>query len=77
MFLLKVNNMSNCSECAYIKTNDPGLYGKFWCEKKLERVSAVQIEYYRFCRAYSRSYSKISALEQFSKTFIILILLLV
>ena len=59
--------MANCSECTYLLTNDPDLYGRFYCEKKLERVSANQIECARFCRAYSRLSSEARALEDYSK----------
>ena len=59
--------MSKCSECTYLKACDPDLYGRYWCEKKLERVSANQEECYRFCRAYSRSSYESKNYEQYSK----------
>ena len=59
--------MANCSECTYLNPNDPDLYGKYWCEKRLERVSAYQHECYRFCRAYSRSSSDSEYYEKYSK----------
>ena len=58
--------MAKCSECTYLKPNDPDLYGKYWCEKKLERVSAYQEECSRFCRAYSRSSNASKSYEDFS-----------
>ena len=51
----------------YLNTNDPDLYGKYWCEKKLERVFAYQEECYRFCRAYNRSSSTSEGYEKYSK----------
>lgn len=60
--------MSNCSECTYLNPNDPDLYGKYWCEKKLERVHAFQESCYRFCRAYDRLSSKAEEYEKYSKS---------
>ena len=59
--------MAHCSECTYLKTNDPDLYGKYWCEKTLERVSASQQECHRFCRAYDRSYNMCEEYEKYSR----------
>ena len=59
--------MPNCSECTYLKETDPDLYGRYWCEKKLERVYAYQNECNRFCRAYNRSSSVAKSYEQCSK----------
>lgn len=59
--------MANCSECTYLNPNDPDLYGRYWCEKKLERVHAHQSECYRFCRAYGRSSNVSDSYERYSK----------
>ena len=59
--------MANCSECTYLKTDDPDLYGNYWCETKLERVSACKEACYRFCRAYSRSSYEVKDFEKYSK----------
>lgn len=58
--------MGNCSECTYLKANDPDLYGKYWCEQRLERVAAYE-SCDRFCKAYSRSYSDSKDYEKYSK----------
>lgn len=50
--------MSNyCSECTYLDLSSGDIYGKFWCEKRLERHLANELECNRFCRAYSRDSS--------------------
>lgn len=59
--------MANCSECVYLDFSNPDLYGKGWCEKKLERVDANEYECYRFCRAYNRSSSVSRSYEEYSK----------
>lgn len=59
--------MANCSECTYLNPDNPDLYGKYWCEKRLERVSANQSECYRFCRAYGRSSNVSKSYEDYSK----------
>ena len=58
--------MNYCSECTYLKTNDPDLYGKYWCECRLERVLANNEGCYRFCTAYSRSKYDIEKYEKYS-----------
>mgnify|MGYP004524370289 CR=1 FL=1 len=47
--------MAYCGECTYLNLNDPDSYGRFWCEKCLERHAANEFECYRYCKAYSRS----------------------
>ena len=59
--------MANCSECTYLNPNDPDLYGRYWCEKKLERVHAFQSECSRFCRDYGRSSNVSNSYERYSK----------
>lgn len=59
--------MANCSECTYMNPSDPDIYGKYWCEAKLERVHAFQSECYRFCRAYSRPSNVSDSYERYSK----------
>ena len=51
--------MAKCAECTYLDLSDGNINGAFWCEKKLERHLATDIECYSFCRAYGRSYSTI------------------
>ena len=59
--------MSYCSECTYLNLNSCDDYGRFWCEKKLERHSATELECDRFCRAYSRSSSEANSAYNYSK----------
>ena len=60
--------MSKCSECTYLKTDDPDSYGRFYCEKKYERHLATDIECGRFCRAYSRDNGTIRNTEEYSNS---------
>ena len=57
--------MNYCGECTYLKPNDPDLYGRYWCEKRLERVLANNEACYRFCTAYSRSKIDIEKYEKY------------
>ena len=59
--------MAYCSECTYLDLSSGDLYGNFWCEKRLERHSACDLECHRFCRAYSRSSSESESAYQYSK----------
>lgn len=59
--------MNYCSECTYLKPDSEDLYGRYWCETRLERVLATDEECYRFCRAYSRSSSTSEKFEKISK----------
>ena len=62
--------MAYCAECTYLKIDsnpDPDLYGRFYCEKKLERKPADAIECYSFCRAYNRSRGVVENAYQYSK----------
>ena len=59
--------MNYCGECTYLKPNDPDLYGRYWCEKRLERVLANNEACYRFCTAYSRSKIDIEKYEKYSE----------
>ena len=60
--------MANCSECTYLNADgEPDLYGRYWCDKKYERVSAHQAQCDRFCRAYGRSSNVSRSYEQYSK----------
>lgn len=59
--------MSHCSECTFLDPNRSELYGKYWCEKTLEWVSAYQEECRRFCRDYDRSSSASESYERYSK----------
>ena len=60
--------MANCAECTYLDISDGNLYGAFWCEKKLERHLATDIECGSFCRAYSRNSSSIRNAIEFSNS---------
>ncbi|MBQ9072498.1 MAG: hypothetical protein IJY25_05020 [Bacilli bacterium] len=59
--------MAYCSECTYLDLTSHDLNGKFWCETRLERHSACDLECYRFCRAYSRSSSEAESAYRYSK----------
>lgn len=59
--------MNYCSECTYLNTNDPDLYGRYWCDKRLERTLATNEACYRFCTAYSRKKLEIEKFEKFSE----------
>lgn len=59
--------MKYCSECTYLDLSTGDLYGKFWCDARLERHSACDLECYRFCKAYSRSSSETESAYQYSK----------
>lgn len=56
-----------CSDCTYLDLSTGDLYGKFWCEKRLERHQANEIECYRFCKAYSRSSNEADSAYQYSR----------
>lgn len=58
--------MGNCSECTYLKVDDPDLYGKYWCTKRLERVAAYET-CYRFCKDSSKSSYDSKYYENYSK----------
>ena len=60
--------MANCAECTYLDISDGNLYGAFWCDKKLERHLATDIECGSFCRAYSRNSSSIRNAIEFSNS---------
>lgn len=55
-----------CSECTYLDLETGDSSGKFWCDKKLERHLASDIECNRFCEAYSRSNSTSKSAYQYS-----------
>lgn len=55
-----------CSECTYLDLSTGDIYGEFWCDKKLERHKANELECYRFCRAYSRDSSVAKSAYQYS-----------
>lgn len=59
--------MAFCSECAYLNLNSNDIYGKFWCEKKLEWHTACELECDRFCKAYYRSSSESESAYRYSK----------
>ena len=59
--------MAYCSECTYLDLSTGDLYGKFWCDTRLERHSACDLECYRFCRAYSRSSSEAESAYNYSR----------
>lgn len=46
-----------CSECTYLDLDTGDIYGKFWCDGKLERHLANELACYRFCKAYNRNSS--------------------
>lgn len=46
-----------CSECTYLDLDTADEYGKFWCDKRLERHLANELECNRFCKAYNRDSS--------------------
>ncbi len=56
-----------CSECTYLDLSTGDIYGKFFCDKRLERHTALDLECYNFCTAYSRSSSEIKSAEEYSK----------
>ena len=58
--------MANCGECTYLDISSGNSSGAFWCEKKLERHLATDIECGSFCRAYSRSSSSINNAIEYS-----------
>lgn len=58
--------MAYCSECTYLKLSSKDIYGKFWCEKKLEWHLANEIECYRFCKDYNRDHSVANCAYQYS-----------
>ena len=58
--------MAYCSECTYLNLESCDLYGKFWCEKRLERHSADEKECNRFCKAYSRDQSVSNSAYKYS-----------
>ena len=55
-----------CAECTYLDLSSER-DGKFWCEKKLERHAANELECGRFCEAYSRSSSVSKSAYDFSE----------
>lgn len=59
--------MAYCSDCTYLDLSTGDLYGKFWCETRLERHLACELECYRFCKAYSRSSSEAESAYRYSK----------
>ena len=58
--------MAICSECTYLDLSSGNGSGAFWCEKKLERHLATDIECSRFCRAYNRNSSSIKNAIEYS-----------
>lgn len=56
-----------CSECTYLDLTSGNSSGDFWCEKRLERHRANDIECSRFCEAYSRSSSEANSAYEYSK----------
>lgn len=48
---------NHCSDCVYLDLDTGDIYGKFWCEKRLESHLANELECNRFCKAYSRDES--------------------
>lgn len=59
-----------CSECTYLEIdnfNEADLYGKFYCEKRLERHGANEYACDRFCKAYSRSSNVSNSAYEYSK----------
>ena len=56
-----------CGECTYLDLSTGDEYGKFWCEKRLERHLANELECNRFCRAYSRDSSVAKSAYDYSK----------
>lgn len=58
--------MATCAECTYLDISDGNSNGAFWCDKKLERHLATDIECGNFCRAYSRYSSSINNAIEFS-----------
>lgn len=55
-----------CAECTYLDLSSER-DGKFWCEKRLERHAANELECDRFCEAYSRSSSVSKSAYDFSE----------
>lgn len=55
-----------CSECTYLNLDSKDIYGKFWCEKRLERHMANELECNRFCKAYSRDENVSKSAYQYS-----------
>ena len=60
--------MAKCAECTYLDISDGNSNGAFWCEKKLERHLATDIECGSFCRAYSRYSSSINNAIEYSNS---------
>lgn len=58
--------MAKCGECTYLNISDGNSSGAFWCEKRLERHLATDIECGSFCRAYGRSSSSINNAIEYS-----------
>lgn len=57
---------NTCSECTYLDLDTGDIFGEFWCEKRLERHKANELECNRFCRAYKRSCKESSSAHQYS-----------
>lgn len=57
---------SYCSECTYLRLESKDIYGKFWCDKKLEWHLANELKCDRFCEAYNRDSSVARSAYQYS-----------
>lgn len=60
--------MAICAECTYLDLSDGNSDGAFWCDKKLERHLATDVECGRFCKAYNRKGSSIDNAIDYSNS---------
>lgn len=55
-----------CCDCTYLDLDSANIYGKFWCQLRLERHMANEIECGRFCKAYYRTPSVAESAKKYS-----------
>lgn len=57
-----------CSECTYLNPEKVYNDGTFWCDKMGECHYANDLECYRFCQAYSRTYKRSKNMYEYSQS---------